>query len=104
MNEKTYLIVQSNTIMAVCYSKKEVSDRLKELLNVKFKTVVVGNSNPYDMTVSVDVWIGGKYTGHSYESVAFEMGKQDKYWDYVLKSEWFYKDNDIKIYESCAIV
>ena len=41
MNEKTYLIVQGNAILAVCYSKKEVSDRLKELLDVKFKRPLV---------------------------------------------------------------
>lgn len=104
MNEKTYLIVQGNAIKAVCYSKKEVSDRLKELLDVKFKTNLADDGGPYNVIVNADVWIGGKYSGHSYAGNAFETGNQEKWWDYIIKSEWFYKDNDIKIYESCAIV
>lgn len=102
MNDKTYLILEYEYIMlAKCYSIQEVKDRLRELLKVEFKSEI-GDDKPGNFAMRIDVWINGKFSGHSFTQEFFSPKAAEQVWDDVLKSDWFYRDNHIEIYESCA--
>lgn len=102
MNDKTYLILQGeNNILAKCYSMQEIKDRLRELLNVNFKSEI-GSNKPGNFDIRIDVWVNGKFSGHSFTQEFFSPKVAERVWDDVLKSDWFYRDNHIEIYESCA--
>lgn len=101
-SEKVYIIVRGEKVLARCYSKDEVKDRLRELLNVLFNTELdLDEQGQY--VIRVDVWIEGKFSGHSYnhQRQRFSPNVVNIIWDDVLKSDWFYNDTKVEVFETC---
>lgn len=98
--ERVYIIVRGEKVLARCYSKDEVKGRLRELLNVLFNTELdLDEQGQY--IIRVDVWIEGKLSGHSYKHQGFSHNVANIIWDDVLKSDWFYNDTKVEVFETC---
>lgn len=98
--ERVYIIVRGEKVLARCYSKDEVKDRLRELLNVLFNTELDLDEQGQHI-IRVDVWIEGKFSGHSYKHQGFSHNAANIIWDDVLKSDWFYNDTKVEVFETC---
>ena len=99
--ERVYIIVRGETVLARCYSKEEVRNRLRELLKVEFITELdLDEQNKYFMRI--DIWMEGKFSGHSYNRQGFSLAVANVIWRDVLKSDWFYNDTGIEVFETCG--
>jgi hypothetical protein len=99
--DKSYIIVRDDTVLVRCYGKEEVKDRLRELLNVLFLTEIDIDEQGQHV-IRVDVWMEGKFSGHSYSNPLFSQQIVRSIWSDVLKSDWFYEDTRIEIFETCS--
>lgn len=98
--EKIYIIVRGEKILTRCYSKDEVKGRLRELLDVHFNTEPDFDEQG-QCVIRADVWIEGKFSGHSYKYYVFSPNVTNITWSDVLKSDWFYNDTKVEVFETC---
>ena len=102
--KQSFLIVRDGNILARCYSKKEVKDRIKELLGVRLESEYQASQTHMICDFKITVWIEGKQSNHVYHLETVSPEDMNELWNDILKSDWFYDETGVELFTSCSVL